>query len=152
MEPATIIHTGAIEMLFGKKKEEGKRIPLTMATGPGTQAAPASAAMPSDDEMLSTIKSAIESNKVAVFMKGTPTQPMCGFSATVVDIFNQMNVPYEGVNALVNPRFRQVLSTYSNWPTLPQVFVAGKLVGGCDIVREMKASGDLDKLVAEAMK
>jgi monothiol glutaredoxin len=106
----------------------------------------------SDEQMLATIKDAIEKNKITVFMKGTPAQPMCGFSAAVVEILNQMKVPYVGVNAIENPRFRQVLSAHTQWPTLPQVFVGGKLIGGCDIVREMKASGELDKVVAEAIK
>ena len=105
-----------------------------------------------EDQMLVNIKDAIEKNKIAVFMKGTPAQPKCGFSATVVDILNKMNAPYVGVDAIEDPRFRHVLSAHSKWPTLPQVFVGGKLIGGCDIVREMKASGDLDKVVAEALK
>ena len=106
----------------------------------------------SEEQMLATIKEAIEKNKIAVFMKGTPAQPMCGFSAAVVQIFNEMKVPYVGVNAIEDPKFRQVLSAHTQWPTLPQVFVGGKLIGGCDIVREMKASGELDKVVAEAIK
>jgi monothiol glutaredoxin len=105
-----------------------------------------------EDQMLVTIKDAIEKHKIAVFMKGTPAQPRCGFSATVVDILNKMNVPYVGVDAIADPRFRHVLSAHSGWPTLPQVFVGGKLIGGCDIVREMKATGELDKVVAEAVK
>jgi monothiol glutaredoxin len=105
-----------------------------------------------EEQMLVTIKDVIEKNKIAVFMKGTPAQPKCGFSAAVVDILNQMNVPYVGVDAIEEPRFRQVLSAHTHWPTLPQVFVGGKLVGGCDIVREMKASGEFDKVVAEAIK
>lgn len=106
----------------------------------------------SEEQMLVTIKDAIEKNKIAVFMKGTPAQPRCGFSAAVVDILDKMNVPYVGVDAIADPRFRQVLSAHTQWPTLPQVFVGGKLVGGCDIVRELKASGELDRLVAEAIK
>lgn len=105
-----------------------------------------------EEQMLVTIKDTIEKNQIAVFMKGTPAQPKCGFSATVVDILNQMKVPYVGVDAIEDPRFRQVLAAHTKWPTLPQVFVGGKLVGGCDIVREMKASGEFDKVVAEAIK
>jgi monothiol glutaredoxin len=106
---------------------------------------------PTEEQMLATIKETIVSNKIAVFMKGTPAQPRCGFSAAVVDIFNRMNVPYVGVDAIADPRFRHVLSAHTQWPTLPQVFVGGKLIGGCDIVREMQASGELDKVVAEAI-
>jgi len=104
-----------------------------------------------EDQMLANIKDTIANNKIAIFMKGTPAQPKCGFSATVVDIFNRMNVPYVGVDAIEDPRFRHVLSAHSQWPTLPQVFVDGKLIGGCDIVREMKATGELDKVVAAAI-
>jgi monothiol glutaredoxin len=103
-------------------------------------------------QMLETIKDTIEKNKIVVFMKGTPAQPRCGFSATVVDIFNRMGVPYVGVDAIDDPRFRHVLSAHTQWPTLPQVFVDGKLIGGCDIVREMKANGELDKVVAAATR
>ena len=104
-----------------------------------------------EEQMLANIKDTIEKNKVAVFMKGTPAQPRCGFSAAVVDILNGMNVPFVGVDAIEDPRFRQVLSAHTKWPTLPQVFVGGKLIGGCDIVREMKATGELDRVVAEAI-
>jgi monothiol glutaredoxin len=105
-----------------------------------------------EEQMLATIKAAIENNHIAVFMKGTPAQPKCGFSAAVVGILNEMKVPYVGVDAIEDPRFRHVLSAHTQWPTLPQVFVGGKLIGGCDIVREMKATGELDRLVAEATK
>ena len=108
--------------------------------------------VPTEEQMLATIKDTIEKNAIAVFMKGTPAQPRCGFSAAVVDILDTMNVPYVGVDAIEDPRFRQVLSAHSHWPTLPQVFVGGKLIGGCDIVREMKASGELDKVIAEAIQ
>jgi len=105
-----------------------------------------------EEQMLAEIKDTIEKNGIAVFMKGTPAQPKCGFSAAVVDILRTMNVPFVGVDAIADPRFRHVLSAHTQWPTLPQVFVGGKLIGGCDIVREMKASGELDKVVAEAIK
>jgi monothiol glutaredoxin len=105
-----------------------------------------------EEQMLANIKDTIEKNAIAVFMKGTPAQPRCGFSAAVVDILNRMNVSYVGVDAIEDPRFRQVLSAHTQWPTLPQVFVGGKLIGGCDIVREMKATGELEKVVAEAIK
>jgi monothiol glutaredoxin len=104
-----------------------------------------------EEQMLADIKDTIENNKIAVFMKGTPAQPRCGFSAAVVDILNRMNVPFVGVDAIEDPRFRHVLSAHTKWPTLPQVFVGGKLIGGCDIVREMKATGELDRVVAAAI-
>jgi monothiol glutaredoxin len=138
-------------MLFGKKKDEGiKRDPAGAA--PASRPVYESEPEPSEDRMLATIKDAIEKNKIAVFMKGTPAQPMCGFSAAVVQILDQMKVPYVGVNAIEHPGFRQVLTAHTHWPTLPQVFVGGKLIGGCDIVREMSSSGELDKVIAEALK
>src|SRR5678809_995926 len=105
-----------------------------------------------EEQMLATIKDVIEKNTIAVFMKGTPAQPKCGCSAAAVDIFKAMNAPFVGVAAIEDPRYRHVLSAHTQWPTHPQVFVSGKLIGGCDIVREMKASGELDRLVAEAVK
>ena len=105
-----------------------------------------------EEQMLASIKDTIAKNKIAVFMKGTPAQPRCGFSAAVVDILNRMDVPFVGVDAIEDPRFRHVLSAHTNWPTLPQVFVGGRLIGGCDIVREMKASGELDRIVSEAVQ
>ncbi|MFN7973109.1 MAG: Grx4 family monothiol glutaredoxin [Acidobacteriota bacterium] len=143
---------GLTDMFFGKKQEgdeSSKRIPVSAAPAPRAYEPRPE---PTEAEMLATIKDTIANNKIAVFMKGTPAQPMCGFSAAVVDILGQMNVPFAGVNAIEHPRFRQILSAHTNWPTLPQVFVGGKLIGGCDIVREMKASGELDKVVAEALK
>ena len=101
--------------------------------------------------MLESIKKTIAENDVALFMKGTPAQPMCGFSASVVQTLNELGAKFEGVNALQNPQFRHVLSSHSNWPTLPQLFVKGKLIGGADIVREMHASGDLKKVLDEAL-
>ena len=99
--------------------------------------------------MLESITQTIADNPVALFMKGTPAPPMCGFSATVVDILQGLNVPFAGVDALTHPQFRYVLSGHSSWPTLPQLFVGGKLVGGCDIVRQLHDSGELKQLIAE---
>ncbi|MFN7973919.1 MAG: Grx4 family monothiol glutaredoxin [Acidobacteriota bacterium] len=105
----------------------------------------------SEEEILESITEAIAKNRVVLFMKGTPAQPQCGFSATAADIVRSLNVPFEGVNAVAEPAFRSVLSKYSSWPTLPQLFVGGKLVGGTDILKEMQASGELQKVVAEAV-
>ena len=91
------------------------------------------------------IQKAIDENPVIVFMKGTPDQPMCGFSARTVAILQSVGKPFAAVNVLPDPRIRQELSALSNWPTIPQLFVDGELVGGCDIVTEMYESGELQE-------
>ena len=89
------------------------------------------------------IQSAISENPVILFMKGTPDQPMCGFSARTVAILQHVGTPFAAVNILPDPRIRQELSAVSNWPTIPQLFIDGEFVGGCDIVSEMYESGEL---------
>ncbi len=93
------------------------------------------------------IKSAIEQNEVILFMKGTPDRPMCGFSARTAEVLSSLQVPFASVDILPDPRIRQELSALSNWPTIPQLFVRGELVGGCDIVTEMAESGELQTLL-----
>ena len=97
------------------------------------------------------IQKAIDENPVLLFMKGTPEQPACGFSARTVAILQSLGKPFAAVNVLPDPRIRQELSALSNWPTIPQLFIDGELVGGCDIVTEMYESGELQgALGAEA--
>ncbi len=91
------------------------------------------------------IANAISENPVLLFMKGTPDQPACGFSARTVAILQSLGQPFAAVNILPDPRIRQELSALSNWPTIPQLFVDGELVGGCDIVTEMYQSGELQQ-------
>ena len=91
------------------------------------------------------IKSAIDENPVLLFMKGTPEAPGCGFSARVSAILESLDQPFAAVDILPDPRIRQELSALSNWPTIPQLFVDGELVGGCDIVSEMYQSGELQQ-------
>jgi monothiol glutaredoxin len=99
------------------------------------------------DEMTNSlreqIQAAISENDVILFMKGTPDQPMCGFSARTVAILQTVGRPFAAVNILPDPRIRQELSAVSNWPTIPQLFIDGEFVGGCDIVTEMYESGEL---------
>jgi monothiol glutaredoxin len=89
------------------------------------------------------IAQAIQENPVILFMKGTPDQPMCGFSARTVGALQATGAPFAAVDILPDPRIRQELSALSNWPTIPQLFVNGELVGGCDIVTEMYEAGEL---------
>ncbi len=94
------------------------------------------------------IRSTIENNPVVLFMKGTPDFPMCGFSSQVVQILDHLGVTFEGVNVLATDELRQGIKDYSNWPTIPQLYVKGEFVGGCDIVREMFQAGELQELLA----
>jgi monothiol glutaredoxin len=95
------------------------------------------------------IDSEVKSNDVVLFMKGTPQFPMCGFSSQVVQILNYLGVPYKGVNVLEDESIRQGVKEYSNWPTVPQLYVKGEFVGGCDITREMFQAGELQQLLAD---
>src|SRR5689334_4835119 len=91
----------------------------------------------------------LKSNDAVLFMKGTPQFPMCGFSGQVVQILDYVGVPYKGANVLESDELRQGIKTYSNWPTIPQLYVKGEFVGGCDIVREMFQSGELQSHLTE---
>src|SRR5437588_1408037 len=93
------------------------------------------------------ISKVISENPVLLFMKGTPEQPACGFSARTVAILQSLGRPFAAVDVLPDPRIRQELSGLSNWPTIPQLFVDGELVGGCDIVSEMYQSGELQQVL-----
>ncbi|MGD9842399.1 MAG: Grx4 family monothiol glutaredoxin [Steroidobacteraceae bacterium] len=96
------------------------------------------------------IKSQLSSNPVLLYMKGTPDFPQCGFSATVVKALNAVDAKFESVNIFEEPELREALKTYSNWPTYPQLYVKGELIGGCDIVVEMYNSGELQKVISSA--
>ena len=93
------------------------------------------------------IQAEITDNPVVLYMKGTPSFPQCGFSARVVQILSHMGVPFQGVNVLEDPELREGIKAYTNWPTVPQLYVAGEFVGGCDIVMEMFQSGELKGLL-----
>tara|TARA_B100001146_G_C15848052_1_gene292230 strand:+ start:223 stop:549 length:327 start_codon:yes stop_codon:yes gene_type:complete len=92
------------------------------------------------------IKNDIKNNPIMLYMKGTKLMPMCGFSATVINILNSYGVEYESVNVLEDPEIRIKLSEYSDWPTIPQLFVNGELVGGCDIAMELHSNGQLKEI------
>ncbi len=103
-------------------------------------------------DVMKKIKSQIENNKIILYMKGTKEMPMCGFSARVVHILNSFNVPYETVDVLQDPEIRQGIKEYSNWPTLPQLYVNGKFIGGCDICTELYETGELEKIIRSAVE
>ena len=100
-------------------------------------------------EIDSLIKSEIDSANIVLFMKGTPVFPQCGFSGQVVKILSHIGAPFKGVNVLEDDALREGIKTFSNWPTIPQLYVNGRFVGGCDIIREMFEEGELRLFLAE---
>ncbi len=103
----------------------------------------------SEDQTHERIKQVVTDNPVVLFMKGSPMFPQCGFSAAVVHVLSEMGVEFQGVDVLSDPSIRNGIKTYSDWPTIPQLYVKGEFVGGCDIVREMYQTGELGDLFAE---
>lgn len=101
-------------------------------------------------DVIERIKSQLSSHPVLLYMKGTPDFPQCGFSATAVRALNAVGAKYDTVNIFEEPEVREALKQYSNWPTYPQLYVNGELLGGCDIIVEMYNSGELQKVVSEA--
>ena len=91
------------------------------------------------------IKSLINENDICLFMKGTPDVPQCGFSLAVANMLKHLNVKFKGINVLENDEMRQGIKQYSDWPTIPQLYIKGEFIGGCDIVKEMFEKGDLQK-------
>jgi monothiol glutaredoxin len=102
-----------------------------------------------DSPAVEDIKREISENDVVLFMKGTPVFPQCGFSAAVVEVLSRLGVQFKGVDVLPNPGIRQGIKDFSNWPTIPQLYVKGEFVGGCDIVREMYQSGELQTFLKD---
>ena len=100
-------------------------------------------------EIQAWIQNEVKSNDVVLFMKGTPTFPQCGFSSQVVQILDYLGIDYKGINVLENMEIRQGIKEFSNWPTIPQLYVKGEFVGGCDIVREMFQEGELKTFLSE---
>jgi monothiol glutaredoxin len=97
-------------------------------------------------DVANRIKDEITTNDVVLFMKGTPVFPQCGFSAAVVEVLDHMGVRFKGVNVLVDPAIRQGIKEFSDWPTIPQLYVKGEFIGGCDIIREMHETGELEQV------
>ena len=103
--------------------------------------------MNNTDHVSQNIENEIKSNDVVLFMKGTPVFPMCGFSAATVEVLNKIGVKFESVNVLDSDEMREGIKKFSNWPTIPQLYVKEEFIGGCDIVREMFESGELLELL-----
>jgi monothiol glutaredoxin len=103
----------------------------------------------SENPVLARIKQEVEETPVVLFMKGTPMFPQCGFSAAVVQALTNLGVKFKGIDVLTDPSLREGIKQYANWPTIPQLYVKGEFVGGCDIVREMYDTGELQQLFEE---
>jgi len=121
--------------------------PIPMAPS-ASAAAPAPAEPAQSSPIRDAIQEAIAEHDVILFMKGTPEAPACGFSARTVAILQSLEVPFAAVDILPDPRIRQELSAISEWPTIPQLFKSGELIGGCDIVTEMYESGELEEALS----
>ncbi|MCB2100484.1 MAG: Grx4 family monothiol glutaredoxin [Rhodobacterales bacterium] len=103
----------------------------------------------SDNPVFTRIRQEIDETPVVLFMKGTPMFPQCGFSAAVVGVLSHMGVKFKGIDVLTDPELRQGIKDFAQWPTIPQLYVKGEFVGGCDIVREMYESGELQQILAQ---
>ena len=102
-------------------------------------------------DAIERIRTAINGDKIVIFMKGNRNYPQCRFSAATVEVFEELGVPYSTVDVLSDQEVRDAIKSYSNWPTIPQVYINGKFIGGCDIVRELHASGELQGMVRSAL-
>lgn len=109
-------------------------------------------AAPPNDAVHAHIDETVKNNKVLIYMKGNRAFPMCGFSAATIQIFDSFGIPYETVDVLQDPSIRDGIKRYSNWPTVPQVYLNGEFVGGCDIIQEMHSRGELEPLVRAAVE
>ena len=103
----------------------------------------------SDNPVFDTIQGEIDTNDVVLFMKGTPVFPQCGFSSMVVQVLSHVGVKFKGIDVLQDSEIRDGIKQFANWPTIPQLYVKGEFVGGCDIIREMYESGELEDLMKE---
>ncbi len=100
-----------------------------------------------DNPVFERIRQDVSSSQVVLYMKGTPIFPQCGFSAAVIQILGDLGVKFKGIDVLADPSLREGIKAYSEWPTIPQLYVKGEFIGGCDIVREMHETGELEKIM-----
>ena len=102
-----------------------------------------------DNQTNELINNEIKSNEVCLFMKGTPDSPQCGFSMAVANVLKHLNVKFKGVNVLEDQNLRQAIKDFSDWPTIPQLYIKGEFIGGCDIIKDMFEKGELKKILEE---
>lgn len=103
-------------------------------------------------DVIKEIEREVTENPIVIYMKGTPSFPMCGFSAATIEVLNELGAPFKAIDILAEQDKREGVKAFTRWPTIPQVFIGGKFVGGCDIVRELHARGELARLVREAVE
>lgn len=104
----------------------------------------------SENQIFTTIQDAIDNNDVVLFMKGTAKFPQCGFSAAVASVLEKLDVKFKDINVLADPQIREGIKQFSDWPTIPQLYIKGEFIGGCDIVKEMYQEGELQKLLGKS--
>ena len=104
-----------------------------------------------EDTLRTQLQTTIDDHSIVLFMKGTRLFPRCGFSATVVEVLRRLEAPFHDVNVLADPAVRQGIKEFTGWPTIPQLYIKGKFIGGCDIVRDMYEKGELEPIVREAL-
>ncbi|HAN31099.1 MAG TPA: Grx4 family monothiol glutaredoxin [Myxococcales bacterium] len=102
------------------------------------------------EDIQAKIDEVVKGSPIVLFMKGTPNFPMCGFSARVIEVLKRTEQPFQAVNVLADPAVREGIKVYGNWPTIPQLYVEGQLIGGCDIMLDMYESGELEPLLKKA--
>jgi monothiol glutaredoxin len=102
-------------------------------------------------DMQKTIAEEVAKNPILMFVKGTPDMPMCGFSKGVMDLFQHLGVPFKTIDVIGNPEYREAVKEFTQWPTIPQIFIKGEFVGGFDIIRDLYSSGELKKMVEDAV-
>lgn len=144
-------HRGPICSSFGGRAAgvPGPGTPVPDTPVPATMASSEGQTTMSDTAVHDRIRDEITANDVVLYMKGTPMFPQCGFSAAVVQVLNHLGVSFKGINVLEDDSIRQGIKDFSSWPTIPQLYVKGEFVGGCDIVREMAAEGELQTLLKD---
>ena len=140
--------------IVGGRPEAPARPSASYKARPSAPAEPPAPPPPprSADEVRAAIDAEVKEHKIILFMKGTARAPQCGFSAAAAAIFQELGVPFETRDVLAEPELRQGIKEYSDWPTIPQIFVGHEFIGGADIVREMADSGELEKLVTEVLQ
>ncbi|MDE1152244.1 MAG: Grx4 family monothiol glutaredoxin [Micavibrio sp.] len=105
---------------------------------------------PAHQRLIARIRSEVTGHDVVLYMKGTPAEPQCGYSAAVVHVLDNLAISFTAVDVLTDPALRQAIKDYSSWPTLPQLYIKGKFIGGCDITRELYANGELQNILRAA--
>ena len=141
-----------LKIVAGGEPRPANRYSTAPPTPEPREAAPPPPPPMSAEAATAQIEADVLTHKVLVYMKGTPKAPMCGFSAAVAGIFDQLGVPYETRNVLDDPAIRTAIKDYSDWPTIPQVYVNHEFIGGCDITRQMHENGELEAMVKAALE